>query len=1292
MIKQIKLASLATVQGAFTAACGFLLLSVHLSSAAEPAREWENEQITHINTEPTHATSVPFPDRAAALSAKPFESSLVRSLNGQWSFSFVKRPEDRPADFYKPTYDVSAWKTIAVPGNWQAQGYGIPIYTNITFPFKSDWPRVMGEPPKNWTAFENRNEVGSYRRDFDLPADWNGHETFVHFDGVDSAFYIWVNGQKVGYHEESYNVAEFRLTPYLKPGRNTIAVEVYRWSDASYIEDQDMFRLSGIFRDVFLFAEPTCYLRDYFAKPDLNADYVDGSLKVEAKVRNTSAQDAKQKLAIELIDASGKVALSREQVVTVPANSETPVSFDEKIARPAQWSAEIPNLYTLLLTLKDADGKTLTVERSRIGFRKIEIKDSALLVNGRAVKLKGVDRHEHDPLTGHAITEELMIQDLKILKQNNINTVRTSHYPDQPRWLELCDEWGIYIVDEADLESHGMGYGDKSLSRQPEWKQAHVDRNVHMVERDKNHPSVIIWSYGNEAGPGPNFGAVRDAIKAIDPSRPTHYEGNSDYADLVSHMYPHPDAVAREAKSKSPKPYFMCEFAHARGNGMGSLQDYWDIIENNPRCIGGCIWDFVDQTFKQPSRGKVTPDGRDYVMAYGGDFGDIPNDRIDACNGLVLSDRTPTSKLPEVKRVYQSIKFAAKDAEHGVVTIRNAYSFISLADMTLSWTLTRDGAVEQSGHMPCPPLGAGEQADVPLPLKAFEKRAGALYSINLTVSLDRSTIWADAGHVIASGQALLPKVAAAVASLEANPPLTVERSTGRVKVSNALFAAEFDAETGTLSSFKATGGPELISTGPALQVYRSPGDSDGWVADSWKTAGLASLNVKSTPLNVETISPGVVRISTAHVSTGNEQLNFTDETQYTIFGDGTIDVAMQTHANRDDFPLPRIGARLILSAGLENVTWFGRGPQENYPDRHSGADLGRFTMTVSKMYEPYVRPQTMGNRGDTSWCTVTDAAGHGLLVSMPRPLAFTALHFTEQDLTGHRHPNELVARPEVVLSIDAGTMGLGSSSCGPRVLGKYVLRSQPVLTQFVLHAISSTADVDGLARVRYPTVAPVEITRARSGLVTLSTPTPGAKIRYAVNDRPMVDYTSPFDLLKGGSVTASAAQDGFVPAAPTHVAMERLLDRHAWTITASTEQPGEGDARHAIDGDPTTYWHSNYNGQAAKPPHELTLNLGEPVTIKAVNILPRQDDENGRARAYEIQVSSDGKTWTSVAKGNFNGDAGTKRVTLKEPATAQHVKYIVVSTSNGRPFGSVAEIDIVPVENGTVSKATPILP
>ena len=646
------------------------------------------------------------------------------SLDGAWKFNWVKRPEERPVDFFKPEFDVSGWKEIAVPSSWQTQGYDVPVYSNQAYLFKRDWPRVMGEPPRRFTTFVNRNPVGSYRRDFEIPASWAGREVFINFDGVDSFFYLWINGKYVGFSKNSRNPAEFNITRFLKPGKNVVAAEVYRFSDGSYLEDQDMWRLSGIFRSVAIHSKDKTHVRDLFVKTTPAVSEEGGQWKLSAAVdiRQAAASDGKRiRIDAMLYDEAGKevsplaVCGSRRG-----ANGETVLVHD--YAHPALWSAETPNLYTLVVKLTDAGGKIRDIVSTHVGFREVKIVDGVFLVNGKAVKFKGVNRHENFPQTGHALTRADMELDMKRLKQANVNHVRTSHYPNDPYWYYLCDKYGMYLVDEANIESHGYYYGKESLSHPKEWEAAHVDRIMAMVERDKNHPSVTIWSLGNEAGPGQNFVAGNAAIKARDLSRPTHYERNNDIVDMDSNQYPSVGWTYSKAAQKShKKPFYISEYAHIMNNGMGNLADYWDAIERSDNIFGGSIWEWCDQGLE-----KTTADGRKFI-AYGGDFGDFPNDGQFIVKGVVYANRDPKPDFWEVKKVYQDISvaaIAANDAGTGEIEIFNKYFFKDLSGYDLAWELTGDGAVIGSGKLPAPAVAPRAKLKVKLPLPALPARPG----------------------------------------------------------------------------------------------------------------------------------------------------------------------------------------------------------------------------------------------------------------------------------------------------------------------------------------------------------------------------------------------------------------------------------------------------------------------------------------------------------------------------------------------------------------------------------------
>ncbi len=675
-----------------------LFICLLLTGYLNAQEDWQNEQVIGINKEAAHNHCVPYKTIKQAINDIRLYSPLVLDLNGTWKFNWVKHPDLRPQDFYKPEFDVHYWDNIEVPSNWQLKGYGVPIYSAGTYPFKKDPPKVMGLPPISYVSYKMPNPVGSYRRNFTIPSDWDGREVILHFAGVKSAFYVWVNGQKVGYSEDSMTPAEFDITKYLKQGDNVLAVEVYRWSDGSYLETQDFWRFSGIYRDVYLYAVPKTHLWDFGLKSDFNDDFSEATLKINMKFRNFGGSDVSS-CDVYLTDF-GVVPSESSKLLSIPVNKislKTGLELNEKVnvKNPRLWSAEIPNLYQVVFVLKNSAGETAEVLSTLYGFRKIEIKDQQLWVNGKSVLLKGVNRHEHDPFDGRHVSYESMLCDVELFKQFNINTVRTCHYPNHPDFYKLCDIYGIYVVDEANLESHGMGFREESLARVVSWQKAHVARVVSMVERDKNHPSVIIWSLGNEAGSGINFEACSSAVKSLDITRPVHYSIQNQVADIESTMYPSVERLDETGAKDNPKPFFVCEYAHAMGNAVGNLKEYWEVIEKHRRLIGGCIWDWVDQGLAKPVPGKED----EYFYAYGGDYGDRPTDWNFCINGLTTPDRQITPKMIEVKKVYQYIGFNPVEITNGEIRIKNKYQFINLDRFNLSFEVECDGKIIQKGGL-----------------------------------------------------------------------------------------------------------------------------------------------------------------------------------------------------------------------------------------------------------------------------------------------------------------------------------------------------------------------------------------------------------------------------------------------------------------------------------------------------------------------------------------------------------------------------------------------------------------
>jgi beta-galactosidase len=987
---------------------------------------------------------MPYPDIETALKADRTNSPFYRSLNGKWKFNWVNKPADRPLDFYKPDYDVSKWKLIPVPSNWQMHGYGIPIYLNSRHPFPPNPPHI----PHNY------NPVGSYRRQFTMPKDWKDRRIFLHFDGVKSAFYLWINGMKVGYSQDSMTPAEFDITKYLKSDKNTIAVEVYRWSDGSYLEDQDMWRLSGIYRNVYLFATPQVHIRDFFVQTDLDDNYTDATLKIRPRISNYTDQDVEGwTIEAQLYDPNKEPVLNEPLTRTVSSiiNEKYPqrdtVKFallEQKISNPMKWSDEFPNLYTLVMSLNDAEGKTIEAESCRVGFRKVEIKEGQLLVNGRSIKLFGVNRHEHDPDHGRAVPVSRMIQDIKLLKQNNINAVRTSHYPDDPTWYDLCDEYGIYLIDEANLESHDLkGY----LSNVPGWHNAFVDRAIRMVERDKNHPSVIFWSLGNETGCGPNHAAMSAWIKDYDPTRPIHYEGAAGnpvdypYVDMISRMYARiPEIIRLATNPNDDRPMVLCEYAHAMGNSVGNLKEYWDAIRTHKRLIGGFIWDWVDQGLH-----KKNPEGQNF-WAYGGDFGDNPNDGNFCCNGLVQPNRKPNPSLYEVKRVYQRIHVLPVDILAGKFHIYNEYDFLNLDFTDIKCELSADGRIIQRGTLPKLSLAPGAKRELQLNFTEPNFQPDTEYWIKILFTLAQDTSWAKRGYILAWDQFKIPFDVPQAPVIDSNtmPSLSLNETAQNITITGDDFEIMFETESGALESF-VFNEKQLIASAPVPNFWRVPIDNDEGNnmpkrLGVWRNAG-PDRTVNS--VKAEQLRPQVVRITTeADMPVGT---NSTYKNVYTVYGTGDIIIDSNFAPHGDSLPkLPRFGMQMAVPARFNKLTWFGRGPYENYWDRKTGAALGLYAGNVNELIHRYVRPQENGNRSDVRWMALTDANSVGLVaVGMPT-IDISAWPFTMQALEEAKHIHEPPPSETITVNLDYRQMGVGGDdSWGARTHPEYTLPAKP---------------------------------------------------------------------------------------------------------------------------------------------------------------------------------------------------------------------------------------------------------
>ncbi len=1017
--------------------------------------EIENPELSGINKEQAHASLMPYADLNEALSANRHSSTFCRSLNGMWKFNWVSWPQARPVDFYKPEFNVSSWKEIPVPSNWQILGYGTPYYRNNGYIIKKDFPHVMSTPPKNFTAYEERNPVGSYRRDFEIPADWNGRQIFLTFDGVDAGFFLWVNGVKVGYSVNSRNAAEFDITKYSKPGKNMVAVEVYRFTSGTWLEDQDMWRLSGIFRNVIVWSSPQEHIRDFFIKTDLDDQYRNAKVEVAAKVKNYGIKALKStRISATLYDGDNAIETSQAQgdVPDLKPGEETTVKLTFQVVNPEKWTAETPRLYTTVLILKDGNN-TIETLSSRTGFREVEIKGRLFLVNGTPVKLKGVNRHENWPDVGHAVTEAQMIRDLELIKQGNCNLVRTCHYSDDPRWYELCDEYGIFLVAEANVECHGyMGRFDE----EPRMKAAIVDRNVANVENFKNHPSIIIWSLGNENGKGgSNFRAAMATIKGIDSTRPVHYEGfgigKANPADVESQMYAQPKDIERIAKDTTfKKPYFLCEYAHAMFNSMGAIGEYNDLFDKYPELLGGAIWEWQDQGIYNRR------DPNHPIIAFGGGFGEFPNDHYFIHKGVVASDRSLKPHYPEMKHVYQWIKVSAEDLTKGQFLIKNKYQFIDLKGFIGRWTLSENGSEISHGDIYLPVIAPGEEALVTIPYKISKKDDGAEYFLRIAFSLTNDQLWAKKGFEMVSEQFRLPFETLAVKPDIAFDPVNLTQTDKEITVKGSGFTVVFDKAAGTFSSFEKNDVNMLLKDGgPRLHLWRAPHRNDDmWADRGWVSSGLRELKWTTQTVNVEQISTSSVKITVALLAVGKNNFSANHKVIYTISGDGSIKSENTFSSSDPKLVVARIGVRMFMNKQFDQASYFGRGPLENYADRKRGFDIGVYKSTVKELLTPYEKPMDCGNHEDVRWAQVTTESGNGLMVKSDSSLMqVSMLPYSDEEMDKVEYRIDLPQSNSTVFCISHLTLGVGSAGCGPIPLPQYIVHAVPTSFTYTLRLL-----------------------------------------------------------------------------------------------------------------------------------------------------------------------------------------------------------------------------------------------
>ncbi len=1045
--------------------CGiFVFVSTSLAQEKKRINDWENPAVVSRNKEDSHALKRIYSNLDAALAGKVTENEI--SLNGTWKFRWVRKPADRPDGFYRTDYNAAEWDDFQVPANWEFNGYGVPYYFDVEYEFERNQPYIHND----------YNPVGCYRRTFTLPDDWANQRVFIHFGAVKSAFYLWINEQKVGYSQGAKLPAEFDITDYLQAGENVVAAEVYRWSDGSYLECQDFWRVSGIEREVYLYKTPNARLRDVFAKTDMNEDFSEGTVNVAVDIRNHGADVKDYSLQLQMypfdnvsgnLDAD-RLLLTATQTFNAPGEKDLTTQFELNVGGPKLWTAETPNLYTLVLLLKDADENTLQATRFNIGFREAKVENGNFLVNGVPVTLRGVNRHEHDPVTIHVVDEASMLADIRIMKANNLNAVRTAHYPNHPRWYELCDQYGLYVIDEANIESHGYGrHPDTTLGNRPAWELAHVDRVRRMVERDKNHASIITWSLGNEAGDGVNFQAAYRWAKARDNTRPVQYEEarKKKHTDIFAPMYHRIHQIEAYAKTDPDRPLILCEYAHAMGNSVGNLQDYWDVIERYPSLQGGFIWDWVDQGILQE-----TPDGEKY-WAYGGDFGpeNAPHDSNFCINGLVSADRTPNPHLYEVKKVYQPIKVLK--AGEGRYEVQNKYDFISLENYSLKWSILADGVTIHQGDVPNVDVPARSKVLLPLTLPEIAPKPGVEYFVRFEIYTRNENLLVPANHPIGWDQYPLDVAGRAkLLNLGSVPPVAARDLGNLLEVGNRSFKLIFDKNIGRIKEFVYKG-DTLVQSGLRPNFWRAPIDND--LGNGLQKRAAIWKNVADGQQVINFAHKQLTRYSLAvkvnsKLEAGDSRLS----TKYTIYGNGWIKVDNDFYPGSDSLPeLSRIGMMMFLPPEYDTFTWYGRGPHESYWDRKTGAAIGFYSGSVWEQHFPYVRPQENGNKTDVRWMALSNKAGSGLM-AVGMPLLSGSVHqYLPEDIAyiprTNRHSYDVKPRDVIWWNIDYKQMGVGGdTSWGAKTHPQYTLPAKFYRYGFMLRPfVAADGELSEIGRV-----------------------------------------------------------------------------------------------------------------------------------------------------------------------------------------------------------------------------------
>ena len=1262
---------------------GVSLLIGCLTMMAQTGNEWDDPTITSVNRETAHTLAIPMATENEVNRNDPSASPYFLSLDGQWKFQWVNTPSKANTAMCAKDYNDAAWTVIDVPSSWQVWGlrhgksWDKPLYCNVAYPFSFDESTysVMANRP-GWFTYNSTmpNPVGTYRRTFTLPDNWNGRDIYVRFNGVGHGYYLWINGQRVGYSEDSYLPSEFNITPYLTEGENSIALQVYRFTSGSFLECQDYWRLTGIQRHCFLWAAPKSQIRDYFFTTDLDNTYTDA--KANVKVSLTGVDGVKGG-TVEVRINDGTTTIAQTQ-----AEAKAELSLDMDVKGPRLWSAETPNLYDLVLVLKDAQGKTIDIRGSKVGFREVGIRsDGALTINGRRMVFHGVNRHDFSPIDGRAISDAEIEEDIKTMKRLNINAVRTSHYPNDPIFYDLCDKYGLYVLAEANVECHA----NQRLSSVEKFRNAMVERSQNHVRWMRNHVCIFIWSFGNESGNGENFRYVAQAIKQLDKTRLTHYEGNSDYADVSSTMYGSYETIqwigsSRQGKT-GQKPHIQCENSHSMGNSMGNVREMFDLYEKYPCLTGEFIWDFKDQgLLTQSSTGK------DY-WAYGGDFGDNPNDGNFCINGLVRPDHSLTAKSYNTKKIYQPVEFRAISGKPSQFRVKNKMAFLSSSTYDIQYTIEDEEGNALANGTIDRDVAAGDSVAVTIDISAVNALAANKEAFIHFVARQREDKpWADAGYIVAEEKLQVKTAQKPMYDLTRRSDgstLTVEESATTITVTGSRFKAAFNKSQGTLSGYLYDG-VLMLSKPLLLNVFRLPTDNDGRQTSSWDTMGLRKLTVKGNSAEATASDDGkTVNVNCSSTYTGLNGNSFDVNLSFIVCADGAIMVNSFIRPSNSGAILPKVGFRLEMPAAMEQLEWFGRGPWDSYRDRKEACLPGIYKSTVKDQQEDYILPQEHGTKQEVRWMALTNQEGQGLLFAAPDKMAASAVHFRPEDNytdrnNRSRHTYQFKTCTTAVVSLDAATRGLGNASCGPDVMDKYELKAANTAFRFIIIPLAAGIKASEEGCVDMPVCQPVSCERQSNGRIKMSTLTKNAVIYYSINGGDYQKYTTPFAYDEACTIQTYCSLDGLIDSPVMSYQFDMYINKTKWKLISVDSQHGGNEARLAFDNNNSTFWHTEYQGSEPTCPHTLVVDMGTPYWVTAFTYLARQDgNQNGMVKAYEVYLSDDGKTWgTPVVTGEFKNTTALQVAKLKTATVGRYLKFVAKSEINGRAWTSAAEIGI----------------